>query len=39
MYKSIKVPKNVWLKLKQLALQEETTIAKVIEKAVDNERK
>ena len=34
MYKSIKVSKELWKKLKELALQEETTIAKIIEKAI-----
>ena len=34
MYKSIKVSVDTWKKLKQLALDNNTTIAKVIEKAI-----
>jgi|LGOV01.1.fsa_nt_gb predicted DNA-binding ribbon-helix-helix protein len=34
MYKSIKVPVALWRKLKQLALDKDTTIAKVIEESI-----
>ena len=34
MYKSIKVPKETWIKLKELALKQETTIAKIIAFAI-----
>ena len=34
MYKSIKVPVALWKKLKQLALDKDTSIAKIIEEAI-----